>query len=52
MTTKEIEILDHVNNIAALKTVDAKVNYVYNAYDFGLAKTNEIREYFKENLKQ
>jgi hypothetical protein len=50
MTTKEIEILDHVNGIKALKTVDARVNYVYNAYDFGLSKMNEVREYFKMNI--
>ena len=50
MTTKEIEILDHVNGIKALKTIDARVNYVYNAYDFGLSKMNEVREYFKANL--
>ena len=50
MTTKEIEILDHVNNIKALKTIDAKVNYVYNAYDFGLSKMNEVRNYFKINI--
>ena len=50
MTTKEIEILDHVNGIKALKTVDARVNYVYNAYDFGLSKMNEVREYFKMNV--
>ncbi len=52
MTTKEIEILDHVNNIKALKTIDAKVNYVYNGYDFGLSKMNQVREYFKINLNE
>ena len=52
MTTKQIEILDHVNGIKALKTVDARVNYVYNAYDFGLSKMNEVREYFKTNLNE
>ena len=50
MTTKEIEILDHVNNIKALKTIDDKVNYVYNAYDLGLSKMNQVREYFKINI--
>lgn len=50
MTTKQIEILDHVNGIKALKTIDAKVNYVYNAYDFGLSKMNEVRNYFKINI--
>ena len=50
MTTKEIEILDHVNNIKALKSIDAKVNYVYNAYDFGMDRMNEVREYFKMNV--
>lgn len=52
MTTKEIEILDHVNNIKALKTIDDKVNYVYNAYDLGLSKMNEVREYFKININE
>jgi len=50
MTTKEIEILDHVNKIKAIKNIDDKVNYVYNAYDFGLSKMNEVREYFKINV--
>lgn len=49
MTTKEIEILDHVNGIKAIKNIDDKVNYVYNAYDFGLSKMNEVRNYFKIN---
>lgn len=50
MTTKEIEILDRVNNIKALKTIDAKVNYVYNGYNLGLSKMNQVREYFKANI--
>lgn len=52
MTTKETEILDHVNGIKALKTIDAKVNYVYNAYDFGLSKMNVVRDYFKSNINE
>ena len=52
MTQEQIEILDHVNGIKALKTIDARVNYVYNAYDFGLSKMNEVREYFKSNLNE
>ena len=50
MTTKEIEILDHVNGIKELKTIDARVNYVYNAYNFGLSEMNKVREYFKMNV--
>ena len=52
MTEQEIAQLDKVNNLAALKTVDAKVNYVYNAFDMGLSRMNEVREYFINNLKQ
>ncbi len=52
MTIKEIEILDRVNGIKALKTIDAKVNYVYNGYDLGLSKMNQVREYFKSNLNE
>jgi len=52
MTTKEIEILDHVNNIKLLKNVDDNVNYVFTAYDIGLSKMNQVREYFKMNLKE
>ena len=52
MTTKEIEILDRVNGIKTLKTIYAKVNYVYNGYDFGLSKMNKVREYFKSNLNE
>lgn len=50
MTNKEIELLDKVNNIKLLKNIDDKVNYVYNAYDIGLSKINEVRDYFKMNL--
>lgn len=50
MTQQEINILDHVNGIKALKTIDARVNYVYNAYDFGLSRMDEVREYFKMNV--
>jgi len=52
MTEQEIAQLDRVNNLEALKTVDAKVNYVYNAFDMGLSRMNEVREYFMNNLKQ
>ena len=45
-----IEILDRVNNLKAIKNIDDKVNYVYNAYDFGLSKMNEVRNYFKINI--
>ena len=50
MTEKQIEILDRVNKIKAIKNIDDKVNYVYNAYDFGLSKMHEVRNYFKTNL--
>ena len=52
MTEQEIAQLDRVNSLTALKTVDAKVNYVYNAFDMGLSRMNEVREYFMNNLKQ
>jgi len=52
MTELEIAQLDRVNNIKALKTVDAKVNYVYNAFDMGLSRMNEVREYFKSNITE
>ncbi len=50
MTQEQIEILDRVNNIKAIKNIDDKVNYVYNAYDFGLSKMAEVRNYFKINI--
>ena len=50
MTEEQIEILDRVNKIKAIKNIDDKVNYVYNAYDFGLSKMHEVRNYFKTNL--
>ena len=37
-------------NLKAIKNIDDKVNYVYNAYDFGLSKMNEVRNYFKINI--
>lgn len=52
MTELEITQLDRVNNIKALKTIDAKVNYVYNAYDMGLSRMDEVREYFKLNMTE
>jgi len=52
MTELETAQLDRVNNIKALKTIDAKVNYVYNAFDMGLSRMNEVREYFKSNIKE
>ena len=52
MTDLEIEQLDRVNNIKALKTIDAKVNYVYNAFDMGLSRMNEVRDYFKSNITE
>jgi len=50
MTTKEIEILDRVNGIKSLKTIDSKVNYVYNGYNFGLSKMTKVRDYFIRNM--
>jgi hypothetical protein len=50
MTTKEIKILDRVNGIKSLKTIDSKVNYVYNGYDFGLSQMTKVRDYFKRNM--
>ena len=49
MKQEQLEILDRVNNLKAIKNIDDKVNYVYNAYDFGLSKMNEVRNYFKIN---
>ena len=49
MTTKEIEILDFVNENYD-GPVDNKVNIVFNKYDIGLNKMNQVREYFKMNL--
>ena len=49
MTELEATNLDRVNNIKALKTIDDKVNYVYNAYDMGMDRMDEVREYFKMN---
>ncbi len=49
MTELEVANLDRVNNIKALKTIDQKVNYVYNAYDMGMDRMDEVREYFKMN---
>ena len=49
MTTKEIEILDFVNENYD-GPIDNKVNIVFNKYDIGLSKMNEVREYFKINI--
>ena len=49
MTTKEIEILDFVNENYD-GPIDNKVNIVFNKYDIGLSKMNQVREYFKMNL--
>ena len=49
MTELEVANIDRVNNIKALKTIDQKVNYVYNAYDMVVDRMNEVREYFKMN---
>ena len=49
MTNKEVNVLDHVNSYRKHLNVDEKVNYVFNHYDVGLSKMNEIREYFKMN---
>ena len=49
MTELEATNLDRVNNIKALKTIDDKVNYVYNAYNMGMDRMDEVREYFKMN---
>ena len=52
MTELEITQLDRVNNMKALKTIDAKVNYVYNAYDICTCRMDEVREYFKLNMTE
>jgi len=49
MTELEVTNLDRVNNIEALKTIDEKVNYVYNAFYMELDRMDEVREYFKMN---
>ena len=52
MKTEEKEILKYGKNIKLVKNIDDKSNYVYNAYDIGLNKMNQVREYFKMNLKE
>ena len=49
MTEQEIKILDFVNENYD-GPVDNKVNIVFNKYDIGLSKMNQVREYFKINL--
>ena len=49
MTTQEIEILDFVNQNYD-GPIDNKVNIVFNKYDIGLSKMNQVREYFKMNI--
>lgn len=49
MTDQEIKILDFVNENYD-GPVDNKVNIVFNKYDIGLSKMNQVREYFKINL--
>jgi hypothetical protein len=51
MTNTEINVLDHVNSYYKHLSVDEKIDYVYNHFDFdfGLSKMNEIREFFKRN---
>lgn len=52
MTQEQLQILDRVNKIKAIKNIDDKVNYVYNGYygDFGLSKMAQVRNYFKVNI--
>tara|TARA_A200000159_G_scaffold152140_1_gene162828 strand:+ start:622 stop:780 length:159 start_codon:yes stop_codon:yes gene_type:complete len=49
MTAKEIEILDFVNENYD-GPIDNKVNVVFNKYDIGLSKMNEVRNYLKSNM--
>ena len=49
MTEQEIKILDFVNQNYD-GPVDNKVNIVFNKYDIGLSKMDQVREYFKINL--
>jgi len=48
MTIKETKILDFINSLQKLKTVDAKVNYAFANYDLDL-EMKEVYEYFKMN---
>jgi len=62
MTAQEIQLLEEVNSIEQLTTIDDKVNYVYNEYDgrsglggpfngeqFDSSKSSEVREWFESN---
>ena len=61
MTDQEIQLLEQVNSIEYLTTVDDKVNYVYNEYNgsglggpfngeqFDSSKSSEVREWFESN---
>lgn len=49
MTKEEYEIIDFVNENYD-GPIDNKVNIIFNKYDFGLSKMNEVRNYLKSNM--
>jgi hypothetical protein len=49
MTKEEYEIIDFVNENYD-GPIDNKVNIIFNKYDFGLSKINEVRNYLKANM--
>ena len=49
MTQQEYEIIDFVNENYD-GPIDNKVNIIFNKYNFGLSKMNEVRNYLKSNM--
>ena len=48
MTTREIEILDYVNESMAPMTISQKVEHTFNRYDISMSKY-EVKKYFNIN---
>ena len=48
MTIQECKVLDFINSLQKLKTIDAKVNYAFANYDLDL-EMEHVYEYFKNN---
>tara|TARA_R110000824_G_scaffold83120_1_gene208245 strand:+ start:509 stop:685 length:177 start_codon:yes stop_codon:yes gene_type:complete len=48
MTTREVEILDHVNETMAPMTISQKVEHTFNRYDISMNRY-EVKQYFNIN---
>ena len=48
MTTREVEILDYVNEAMAPMTTSQKVEHTFNRYDISMNR-HEVKKYFNIN---